>query len=464
LLEKRLKLANAVLMSSAVCAVAQSAPKPNANASKVMQSIRQEVSVPNIKEIDEKLISFGNRSTLSSDDPNGGGVKAARDWIRSEYQRYSDACGNCMKVDVLTYTQQPGGRFSAATEVSDVYAVLPGTDPVEAKHIYLVTGHYDSRNSTNENTKDPAPGANDDATGTAVSLECARILSKHRFPATIVFVAVAGEEQGLNGSGYFAKWAKEQGWQIEGVLNNDIVGGNITPGDKLQKKDVIRLFSEGIPITAVSDTKSVNLIRMIGAESDSPSRELSREMVEVGTQWMPAKSGQVGFHPQQIFRQDRYLRGGDHTSFNKEGFAAVRLTEWREDFHHQHQNVRTENGIEYGDLEKFVDFDYVANVARLNALTLAAMAQAPAPPRNVKILTKELENNTTLSWDASDDPSASYEIVWRDTTAANWQDSQFVKKVTRVTMPESKDNVIFGVRSVSDSGFKSYATAPTPER
>ena len=441
----------------------QTAPQPDATAKQMMKAIREGVSAANIKQIDEKLISFGNRSTLSSMDnelyKQGKGVKAARDWVRSEYQRYSAACGNCMKVDLASYTQQPAPRIASPTEISDVYAVLQGSDPVESKHIYLVTGHYDSRNSSNENTKDPAPGANDDASGTAVSLECARVLSQHKFPATIVFLAVAGEEQGLNGSDYFAKWAKEQGWQIEGVLNNDIVGGNTTPGDTLQKKDVVRVFSEGIPITAVNDPKQIGLIRAIGAESDSPSRELAREMVEVEKTWMPGR-----FHPQMIFRQDRYLRGGDHTSFNKQGFAAVRLTEWREDFNHQHQDVRTENGTEYGDLEKFVDFDYIANVARLNALTLTTMAEAPAPPKNVRMLTKQLQNDTTIEWDASDNANASYELVWRDTTAPDWQSAKFLGKVTKVTVPESKDNVIFGIRAVSANGFKSYATTPVPER
>jgi Peptidase family M28 len=441
----------------------QTAPQPDATAKQMMKAIREGVSAANVKQIDEKLISFGNRSTLSSMDEElykqGKGVKAARDWIRSEYERYSAACGNCMKVDFATYTQQPAPRIASPTDISDVYAVLQGTDPVESKHIYLVTGHYDSRNSSNENTKDPAPGANDDASGTAVSLECARVLSQHKFPATIVFLAVAGEEQGLNGSDYFAKWAKQQGWQIEGVLNNDIVGGNTTPGDTLQKKDVVRVFSEGIPITAVNDPKQIGLIRAIGAESDSPSRELAREIVEVGKTWMAR-----GFHPQMIFRQDRYLRGGDHTSFNKQGFTAVRITEWREDFNHQHQNVRTENGVEYGDLEKFVDFDYIANVARLNALTLATMAEAPAPPKNVRMITKKLQNDTTLEWDASDDPKATFELVWRDTTAPDWENAKFLDKVTTVTVPESKDNVIFGVRAVSANGFKSYASTPVPER
>jgi hypothetical protein len=268
--------------------------------------------------------------------------------------------------------------------------VLQGSDAENAKRIVLVTGHYDSRNSDTLNVKDDAPGANDDASGTAVSLECARVLSKLKFPATIIFLTVAGEEQGLNGSGHFAKMAKEQGWDLEAVLNNDIVGGDKGVG---QDHSVVRVFSEGIPnVGSEQDSKR---IRGLGGESDSTSRELARYIAEVG------RSYDTGVKPMLIFRLDRYLRGGDHFSFNQQGFAGVRFTEYREDFHHQHQNVRTESGIEYGDLLKFVDFDYVANVARLNAATLASLASPPAPPANVHLLTKDLENDSTLTWETS---------------------------------------------------------------
>jgi len=453
-----------LLLSTLVIAQTNSAaapPAPDAQAKQLMRTIASGISADDIRHIDEKLVSFGTRNTLSSMDEEmykqGRGIKAAREWIRDEFQRYSAACGNCMKVDIVNYTQQPAPRVPNATDIGDVYAMLPGTDPIESKHIYLVTGHYDTRNSDTLDYKGDAPGANDDTSGTSVSMECARILSQHRFPATIIFLTVAGEEQGLNGSDYFAKYAKQQGWDIVGVLNNDIVGGNRTPGDTLQNNEIVRIFSEGIPITATE--QQVRLIRAIGAESDSPSRELARAMVEIGKEWLPGN-----FHPQLIFRQDRYLRGGDHTSFNKQADAAVRITEWREDFNHQHQNVRVENGVQFGDLEKFVDFDYVANVARLNALTLAALAQAPAPPKNVRVSTRQLENDTTLDWDASDDPKAQFEVLWRDTTAPLWEHSQFVGKVTHMTMPESKDNVIFGVRSISPTGFTSYAVVPVPER
>src|SRR5208283_3432006 len=241
-----------------------------------------------------------------------------------------------------------------------------GSDPQQANRIVLVTGHYDSRNSDNFNGTDPAPGANDDGSGTAVSLECARVLSqaakKLKLPATIVFLTVAGEEQGLKGSKHFAQMAKEQGWKIEAVLNNDIAGGDLGPG---QDASVVRVFSEGLP-AAASDSE-IKRIQMLGGENDSPSRELARYIADVG------RSYDAGVKPLLIFRRDRFLRGGDHYSFNQQGFAAVRFTEFRENFNHQNQTPRTENGIEYGDLLKFVDFDYVAHVARLNAATLVSM-------------------------------------------------------------------------------------------
>jgi len=269
-----------------------------------------------------------------------------------------------------------------------------------------------------------------------------------------VFVAVAGEEQGLVGSRHLAKLAKSEGWQLEGVLNNDIVGGNTTPGDRLQDKSVVRVFSEGIPATATPD--QAKQADSLGYSSDSPSRELARAIVEVGTTY----GGR--FRPQLEFRRDRFLRGGDHTSFNQEGFAAVRFTEWREDFNHQHQNPRTENGVEYGDLIRFVDFGYVAQVARLNAATLATLAAAPPPPANPQLITTDLDNSATLLWESEAAPGAHYEVVWRELTAPQWERSVSVTD-KKVTLPVSKDNVIFGVRSVDAAGHRSLTVVPTPQ-
>jgi hypothetical protein len=418
----------------------------------------QQVSAERIRANIEQLVSFGTRSTISAQEATaidaGRGVGAAREWLKSEFEHYAEDCGGCLEVKTDTFTEPAGDRIPQPTEVTNVYAVLKGTDVENGKRIVLVTGHYDSRNSDTFDTKGDAPGANDDGSGTAVSLECARVLSKLKFPGTIVFLTVAGEEQGLNGSRHFAKMAQDQGWNIEAVLNNDIVGG-----DKSAEQDhsVVRVFSEGLPAAATE--QEIRQIRALGGENDSISRQLARYIVDVGRRY------DAGVKPMLVFRLDRYLRGGDHYSFNQQGFAAVRFTEFREDFHHQHRNVRTENGIEYGDLPKFVDFDYVAHVARLNAATLASLASAPAPPANVHLLTKEVENDSTLTWEHSPGGLASrYEILWRSTTSPEWEHAKNIGNVTRTTLKLSKDNVIFAVRAVDAQGHRSLPVVPLPER
>ncbi len=444
------------------------AEKPSATAKRdrdpAIVQIIKDVSPQHAQQTDEKLVSFGTRSTLSVNNPGAAtatqGIVAARNWIKSEFERISSDCNGCLEVKTDTFIEQPKGpndRIKQPTEIQNVYAILKGTDPDQAKRIYLVTGHYDSRNSSNENSTDAAPGANDDGSGTTVSLECARVVSKHKFPATIIFLTVAGEEQGLNGSTHFAKMAKEQGWHIEGVLNNDIVGGNRTPGDTAQNNNWVRVFSEGIP-AAASDA-DIKRIRALGGESDSSSRELARYIHSV------SETYDFGaFTPKLIFRRDRYLRGGDHSAFNEQGFAAVRFTEYREDYNHQHQTLRTENGIEYGDLLKFVDFEYVANVARLNAATLASLASSPAPPSDVHLLTKQLENDSKMEWKPAPGATA-YEVLWRKTTDADFPEEN-VQRTTepKVDLTDSKDNVIFGVRSVDAKGHRSLIVIPEPER
>jgi peptidase M28-like protein len=418
----------------------------------------KEVSAERIQATIQKLVSFGTRLTLSAQDPasieSGHGIGAAREWIKAEFNRYSQQCGGCLEVKTDSFTEQPADRIPKPTVITNVYAVLKGTDPQSASRIVLVTGHYDSRNSDTFDVNGDAPGANDDASGTAVSLECARVLSQHKFPASIVFLTVAGEEQGLNGSKHFAEMAKEQGWNIEAVLNNDIVGGD---RNSQQDASVVRVFSEGIPAAATD--AELPRIKAVGGESDSISRELARYVAEV------ARTYDAGVKPSLVFRLDRFLRGGDHYSFNQQGFAAVRFTEYREDFHHQHQNVRTEKGVEFGDLPKFVNFDYISHVAGLNAATLASLASAPAPPANVHVLTKDLENDTTLTWNASPDGRArAYEVLWRGTSAPDWEHAERVGDVNRATLKISKDNVIFGVRALDEQGHRSLPVVPSPER
>ncbi len=431
------------------------AQTPGAAADPQIAAALREISAARIQENIEKLVSFHTRLTLSAADPaaiaSGHGIGAARQWIRSEFERYSHDCGGCLEVKTDSFLQAPEDRIPKPTEIVSVYAVLRGTNSADAVRIVLVTGHYDSRNSDTFDAAGAAPGANDDASGTAVSLECARVLSRYKFPATIIFLTVAGEEQGLNGSTHFAKMAHEQNWKLEAVLNNDIVGGDRSAA---QRHDTVRIFSEGVPQAATE--KDLRVMRGLGGENDSASRQLARYIAET------AATYSTGLRPTLIFRLDRYLRGGDHLAFNEQGFTAVRFTEYREDYNHQHQNVRTEKGIEYGDLPKFVNFDYVAAVARLNAATLASLASAPAPPANVRLVAKELENVSRLKWEASP-RAATYEVLWRPTDSPKWERVENTGSDTHVTLNLSKDNVIFAVRAVDAAGHRSLAVVPAPE-
>jgi len=456
----------AILMATCGTAVAQTR-----RMSPQQSDARKSVSAAQMKATIEKLVSFGTRNTISAATPEaiqtGKGIGAAREWIKAEFERYSKECGGCLEVKTDSVTEGPAPRIPQPTEIVNVYAVLRGSDPASAKRIYVVSGHYDSRGTDTLDAKADAPGANDDGSGVAVVLEAARVLSREKFPATIVFLAVAGEEQGLNGSKHFAKMAREQGWDIEGVLNDDTVGGDRSPG----QKNILRVFAEGIPASDLNESgnlRSLRRIRALGGENDSSSRELARyiENERRGATGQGRAGQKDALAVKVIYRPDRYLRGGDHTSFNEQGFAAVRLTEWRENYNHQHQNPRTESGIEYGDLPKFLDFEYLAEVARLNVATLASLASAPASPANVRLLTKELVNDSTLAWDSAPNGLVDhYEIVWRDTTAPEWQNAKVVPaNATRGTVDVSKDNVILGVRAVSKGGAKSIAVVPVPER
>ena len=444
-----------------------------------------QISPERIHRTIEHLVAFHTRSTISSmatDLPAGTGVLAAADWIHQQFSEISSGCNGCLEVkdDIFTYTPpevDPTGRtsrYAQPTKLHNVYAVLRGTDPAQSKRMYLVTGHYDTRNTEIMDDHGFAPGANDDSSGTAVSLECARVMSKMKLPATLVFVAVAGEEQGLNGSHHLAELAKEQGWQLEGVLNNDIVGGDTTPGETLQSKSLVRVFSQGVLPTAPAAELRTTLLT--GSENDTPSRELAREVLGVDRSYFhfAPTASPLNLRSVMELRLDRYLRGGDHSSFSAERFPAVRFTEWRENFNHQHQNVRTEGGVEYGDLLKFDDFDYIARVARLNAATLATLASSPGEPQQVRVVTHDLDNNSTLRWVAptAAGPEVNYQIVWRESAVNDWQ---FSAPATRypakdgaaglaATLPISKDNVFFGVRACDGKGHCSQAVAPTPER
>lgn len=415
----------------------------------------QEIDSRNIERTIRKLVSFGTRNTLSiQTDPNRG-IGAARDWLYAEFLRTAEQSGGRLTVEKQAYEQQKAARVPVPTIITNVVATLRGTQADSENRIYVVSGHYDSMCSSPTDEKCEAPGANDDASGTAAVLEMARAMSRHKFDATIIFMAVAGEEQSLLGSTYFAEQAKQKGSDIEAMFTNDIVG-NTLGGNGVRDRRTVRLFSEGVPSSEKPEEATVR--RGVGGENDSASRQLARFVKEVGERYVPS------MRVMMVYRRDRYLRGGDHIPFLERGFPAVRFTEPNEDYRHQHQNVRTENGIQYGDLPEFVDFAYVSNVARVNAANLAMLALAPARAKNVVILTARLTNDTDLKWDPNQEADfAGYEIVWRDTTSPVWTNSRWIGNVTSYTMSGmSKDNYFFGVRAVDRAGHHSPVSFPRP--
>jgi hypothetical protein len=342
------------------------------------------------------------------------------------------------------------------TIVTNVVATLKGSQPEATDRIYVVSGHYDSMCNSPTDAKCDAPGANDDASGTAAVLEMARVMAKFEFDATIVFMAVAGEEQSLLGSTHFAEQAKQKNWNIDGMFTNDIIG-NTLGGNGVRNRNTVRVFSEGVPSNETP--AEANTRRSVGGENDSASRQLARFIKETTESFVPQMNAML------VYRRDRYGRGGDHIPFLERGYPAVRFTETNEEFRHQHQNVRVENGVQYGDLPQFVDFAYVANVARVNAAALASLALAPSRPKGVTIVSR-LSDDTELRWEANKEPDLyGYEIVWRETWAATWGGTRAVGNVTSFTLKGmSKDNYFFGVRTVDKAGNRSPVTFPTPVR
>jgi hypothetical protein len=419
-----------------------------------IDAIVREISPARIKAYDDKLVSFGTRHTMSDTVSNTRGIGAARRWIKAELER----CG-AGKLDVQfdSHMHMVDSRISRPTEIVNVVATLPGAQAAAKDRYYVVSGHYDSRVTDVMNYTADAPGANDDASGTAAVMEMACVMSRHKFDATLVFMTVAAEEQGLYGAGHFAEEAKSRHLNIAGMFDNDIIGSS--HDEKGNKDDTrVRLFAEGVPPTPATSLDQRTLL-VTGGENDSITRQLARHVKETGEAYVP------GFHVDLIYRRDRYLRGGDHSPFLDAGYAAVRFTEPHENFDHQHQDLRSENGKKIGDLAEFVDPDYIAQVTRVNAASLASLALAPAAPEGVKVLTKNLDNGTDLAWKANAEPDlAGYRVVWRDTTAPLWQGSKFVGNVTTTRLELSHDNLIFGVQAVDKDGNVSPATYPLPAR
>jgi len=430
----------------------------------VVQRVTSSISSKHVLADLERLVAFKTRHTMSRTDSDTEGIGAARRWLAGEFERYAAQAGRDDVTVVLEthVVKADGRRITTDTDVVNVVCTIPGSDPNAKSRLYYVIGHYDSRASGALDAEALSPGANDDGSGTVVCLAVARAIMRERLEATVIIMPVAGEEQGLYGARRHAGLASDEGKDIRAVLSNDIVGDPTGPGGR-EARGEVRMFSEGIPTAILARegraTSAIRMLRSLSAESDSTSRQLARYMHEIAIQHdLPVK-------PKLIFRPDRFLRGGDHTGFNEAGFAAVRMTEVYENYDHQHQDVRTEDGKQFGDLIEFIDAGYIADVARLNAAGIVHLASAPSAPPNARIIIAELTNDTTLRWNASPESDvAGYEIVWRDTTSPVWQHTQDIGNSTEGTVDLSKDNWFFGVRAYDHDGYRSMVSFPIAAR
>ncbi|MEW2570679.1 M20/M25/M40 family metallo-hydrolase [Streptomyces sp. NPDC047070] len=454
--------AGAATAGTAKAATAATAEEPGAGArppataqppDRELRALLREIDPARIEATVRTLVSFGTRHTLSAQDDPARGIGAARDWILAQLRSYAATSGGRMTAELQSYVQEPAPRVPTATRITNVLATLRGS--VTPERVYVVSGHYDSRVTDVMDATSDAPGADDDASGVAVAMELARVMAGRRPASTIVFAAVAGEEQGLYGAAYMAARFKAAGTDVQGMFTNDIVGAS-RADDGTSDPYTIRLFAEGVPTSETPEQAATR--RSVGGENDSPSRQLARFVRDT------ADNPATGMRVRVVHRRDRYRRGGDHIPFLEQGYAAARFTEPAEDFAHQHQDVRVEDDKQYGDLPEFCDFPFVARVARVNAAALWTLAQAPGAPREARILTAALTNSTQLVWARGVEPDlAGYEVVWRETTAAEWTHVIPVGDVTSHEVDLSKDNVFFGVRAVNRTGRRSPVSFPSPQ-
>ena len=454
-MKAHLPLAACVSAASLLVSCAAVAPAPS-GINPQIAAVVSEVSATRIEATIRKLASFGTRNSFSDTQSDTRGIGAARRWIKAQLEECSRAAGGRLQVAFDTHHVASGDRIPHPVDFVNVVATLPGDQPESRDRIYVVSGHYDSMPTDPVDGASDAPGANDDASGSAVSMELACVMARHHFDATLVFMTVSGEEQGLYGSSLWVEGAKKKGLHIAGMLDDDIVGGSLSRDGRLER-DRLRLFAEGIPDKKENSDDVMTALRT-GGENDLPTRQLARFVKEVGERYVPGMK--VDVH----WRRDRYYRGGDHFSFLDAGWPAVRFTEPNENWNHQHQNVRVENGIQYGDLPEFVDFTYVAQVARVNGAALAALALAPSTPADAQMEVRPYQVETTMRWKANPEPDvAGYRIVWRETAAADWQHSRDVGNVTRATLPDVlKDDYQFGVEAYDRDGNVSVAAYPKP--
>jgi hypothetical protein len=418
---------------------------------KDLRAMLREIDPDRIKAIILKLVSFGTRHTLSSQTDPVRGIGAATEWVFGQMQAIAATSSGRMTVQKQSFVQPAGPRIPTPTTITNVIATLQGTASPE--RFYVVTGHLDSRVTDVLNFTNDAPGADDDGSGVAVVLELARIFATRQFPGTLVFGIVSGEEQGTFGSIFMANQMKAAGNDVQGMFSNDIVGASQAFDGTKPDPHTLRLFLEGVPTNATPQV--IQLLQLVGGENDGLSRQLGRFAV------ISAPRELTDMNMRVIWRRDRYLRGSDHNSFQALGFPAARFTEPRENFNHEHQDVRVENGVQFGDLPQFVDFNYVARVAKVNASVMWALATGPSMPKNAQIVAIVLTNTTTLNWDANTEANlAGYEVVWRETTSPTWDHVIPVGNVTTVTLDIVKDNVQFGVRAVDKAGNRSPVAFP----
>ena len=417
-----------------------------------IESMVKEVSPDSLQSYIKTMVAFGTRNTLSTQKNSARGIGAARNWVLSRFNEMAKQASGRLTAFIDTITLQPDGkRVDSILLLGNVVATLKGTDPADNR-IFIISGHLDNMRTSVMDRSGDAPGANDDGSGVAAVMECARIMSKHSFPATIIFVAVSGEEQGLLGANFMSEKAKKANWHIEAVLNNDIMGSNNSNETYIIDNTKVRVFSEGLP--AFETEKNAALIRSLGLENDGKSRQLARYVKEIGERYVD------NLQVVMIYRNDRFLRGGDHTPYVQRGFAAVRFTEMNENYTRQHQDVRVENNIQYGDLLQFIDFEYLRKNTCMNLANLASLAKAPSMPDSVKMDVKNLTNSTYLYWKIPPfGKTKGYYILVRETTSAIWQKKIFTTE-TAIRLPYSKDNYFFAVQSVNEAGNESLPLVP----
>jgi hypothetical protein len=415
-----------------------------------------EVKAESLENTVKKLVSFGTRHTLSDTKSKTRGIGAAQQWVKSEFDKYARESNGRLtsKIDYFTI-KADGRRIAVDSQLGNVMATLKGTDATDDR-VLIISGHLDSRVTDVMDSKSDAPGANDDGSGVSAMMELAKIMSKRAFPYTIHFVAVTGEEQGLYGSRHLAELAKEENWNIVAMLNNDMIGNSLSSGTNLRDNTKVRVFSEATPYLETEDEAKMR--KLTNRDNDSPSRLLARYIKTATDQYVDQLEVNL------VYRNDRFLRGGDHTPFSQNGFTAVRFCEMNENFDHQHQDLRTENAVKYGDLPEFMDFEYLRKIAASNLATLANLAWAPKAPTNVGVEVKDLTNFSTLVWKAADNEKAfGYQILVRETSATNWEKTIFVTD-TKATIPYSKDNFLFAVQAIDKLGHASLPVFPIPVR